>query len=295
MEIRPRSFGENLNEWFRAMGKTWRPLLLLCAFAYVPLGLLTGVLLAIPGTLNSYFDLFDPTTEPQSLAEFVELLGPLIWAGAVWTILQLVATALVYVAAGRALAVAEGGGESTAPELLRFAWRRLGRALLAGLMVAVGVVVIVAAATLIVWGLLSGGEAGFMPIFLTAVVALTTLVLLVWLGVGVSLYIQAIAMEDGSAAASVGSSFRMVRRRWWPTFGFELVTGLMVSAAGQVLVFVLVPILLLGMITPILLAIGYGLTTMLQGPIAAGIGLAYAVWYVDLRAREGPLSTDDLI
>jgi len=295
MEIRPKSFGENLNEWFRAMGQTWRPLLVLCAFVYVPLGLLTGVLLAVPGTLNSYFDLLDPNMEPQTLAEFVDVLGPLLWVGAGWTVLQLVATALVYLAAGRALAVTLGDGESTALELLRFAWRRLGRGLLDGLMVAAGVLVVVAAATLIVWGLLSGGGAGFVSLFLTAVVALTALVVLVWLGVGVSLYLQAIAMQEGSAAASLGSSFRLVRRRWWPTIGFELVTGLMVSAAGQVLVFVLVPILLLGMITPVLLAIGYGLTTMLQGPVAAGIGLAYAVWYVDLRAREEPLRSEDLV
>lgn len=295
MEIRPRSFGENLNEWFRAIGQTWRPLLALSAIVFVPVGVVTTALLLIPGTLDAYFDLIGPDVDLQTPAELMDLLGQLLWVAAIWTILQLLATVLVYIAAGRAVAIRSVDGELTAPALLRFAWRRLGAGLGAGLMLAIGLIAILASATLIALGVFSGGADGFLAIFVTAVVALTAVVICVWLGVGVSLYPLAIAMEDVSAAGSLGSSFRLVRTRWWPTLGFELVAGLIVSAIAQVLTFVLVPILLLGMIAPAFLSVGYGLATILQGPVAAAIGVAYAVWYVDLRAREATLMSSDLV
>ncbi|HEX6285996.1 MAG TPA: hypothetical protein VFZ80_00790 [Acidimicrobiia bacterium] len=295
MEMRPKAFGENLNEWFRGLGQTWKPMLVLCAIVFVPLGILTTALILIPGALDSYFDLIDPNLDLQTPAELLELLGPLLWVGAIWAVLQLVATVLVYIAAGRVIAVRSVGSEATARELLRFAGRRLGTGLGAGLMLALGLLAILAAAVLVGWAVLSGGGANFLTIFLTAVVALTALVICVWLGVGVSLYPQAIAMDAVNAPRSLVASFRLVKTRWWPTLGFELVAGLIVSAVAQVLSFVLVPILFLGMVAPVFLAVGYGLATMLQGPVAASIGLAYAVWYVDLRAREQPMRGEDLV
>ena len=294
MQIRPKSFGENLNEWFRAMGRTWRTMLALCAIIYVPLGLLTTALLIIPGTLDAYFDLIGPDVELQTPAELMEALGPLLWVGAIWTVLQLVATVVIYIAAGRAVAASSAGVEETASGLLRFAWRRLGSGLGAGLILVVALVVSLTAVTLVGWRLISALGADFLPIFLTSVIALTGLTVIIWLGVGVSLYPQTIAMTDAGATESLSSSFRLVRGRWWPTLGFELVTGLVVSAVAQVLSFVLVPVLLIGLIAPAFLAVGYGLATMLQGPVAAAMGLAYAVWYIDLQARETSLTSNDL-
>ena len=270
-------------------------MLLLCAIVFVPLGILTAALLVIPGALDSYFDLIDPNLVLETPDELMEILGPLLWVGAIWTVLQLIATVLVYIAAGRAVAVRSVSTEATAAELLRFAGRRLGTGVGAGLLLVIGFLAILATAGLIGWWVLSAGGANFLTIFLTAVVGLTALVISVWLGVGVSLYPQAIAMEEVKASGSLVASFRLVRTRWWPTLGFELVTGLIVSAVAQVLTFVLVPILFLGMISPAFLAIGYGLATMLQGPVAGSIGLAYAIWYVDLRARERPLESEDLV
>jgi len=295
MQIRPGSFGENLNEWFRMIGETWRPLLILCAVVYVPLGILTIALFLVPEVFGAYFDLVVPETDIQSPAEMLELFGPLIWVGLIWTLLQLVATVLVYVTAGRAVAIRAGGGNSTASELLRFALSRLGAGVGAGLVLLVGFVVLASLVVLVGWALISAMGADFFPVFMTAVVALTALVVMIWLGVSISLYPQALAMEDVTATESLASSFLLVRGRWWPTLGFEMVTGLIVSAVAQVLSFVLVPIVFLGLVAPAFLAVGYGLATMLQGPVAAGIGLAYAIWYVDLRARKVSLTSDELV
>lgn len=295
MEIRPKSFGENLNDWFRAMGNTWKPLLVLCAIVYIPLGVLTVALFLVPGAHEAYFDILVPESEVVDPGVLIELAGPLIWVGAIWALLQILATVLVYVAVGRAVAVAANGGTATASDLLRFALSRLGSGVWAGLILLVGVGVLVAVVTLIGWGLISALGVDFFPIFLTSVIALTALVVILWLTVGCSLYPQAIAMEDVGATESLGSSFRLIRGRWWPTFGFVMVAGLIVSAVSQVISIALVPVLFLGFVAPVFLAIGYGLVTMLQGPLAAAIAVAYAVWYVDLRAREAPLTSEELV
>lgn len=295
MQIQPRSFGENLNGWFRAIGDSWRPLLILCAVVYVPLGLLTIALLLIPDVLGAYFDLVVPEGEIQSPAELMELLGPLIWVGLIGTLLQLVAMVFVYVAAGRAVAVRANEGQPTTSELMRFAMSRLGAGAGAGLVLLVGFVVLFALVTLIGWALISALGVDFFPVFVIAVVALTALVVVIWISVSISLYSQAIAMENATATESLASSFRLVRGRWWPTLGFELVTGLIVSAVAQVVSIVLIPLFFFGFVAPAVFAVAYGLATMLQGPVAAGIGLAYAVWYVELRSREAPLTSENLV
>jgi hypothetical protein len=67
-----------------------------------------------------------------------------------------------------------------------------------------------------------------------------------------------------------------------------LLTGLTVSVASQVISIVMIPVFFLALLAPGFLAVGYGLVTMLQGPVAAATAIAYAVWYVDLRARHEP-------
>ena len=295
MQIQPRSFGENLNEWFRAISDSWRPLLILCAVVYVPVGLLTIALLLITDAHGAYFDLVVPEGEIQSPAELMDLLGPLIWVGLIWTLLQLVATVFVYVAAGRAVAIRANEGQPTTSELMHFAVSRLGAGVGAGLILLVGFVVLAALATLIGWALISALGVDFFPVFVIAVVALTALVVVIWISVSISLYSQAIAMENATATESLASSFRLVRGGWWPTLGFEFVTGLIVSAVAQVVSIVLIPLFFFGFVAPQFFAVAYGMATMLQGPVAAGIGLAYAVWYVDLRSREAPLTSENLV
>jgi hypothetical protein len=135
---------------------------------------------------------------------------------------------------------------------------------------------------------MTGMGVDFFPIFLTMVVALTALVVVTWLTVSFALYLVALAMDDVGAGGALTSSFRLVRGRWWPTLGFLLLTGLTVSVASQVISVVMIPVFFLALLAPGFLAVGYGLVTMLQGPVAAATAIAYAVWYIDLRARHEP-------
>lgn len=286
MEIRPQAFGENLNEWFRALAGTWRPLLILCAILYVPIGVVTTGLVLTSGFDEAYFDLFLRDDQIQDPAELLELVEPLIWVGLIWAILQLLATVLVTVAAARAVSSHLNERSPTTGDLLRFAVSRLGSGVAAGVTLLVGFAVVVTIATLAGWALVTGMGADFFSIFLTMVVALTAFVVVVWLTLSFSLYLIALAMDDVGAKGALASSFRLVRGRWWPTLGFLLLTGLTVSVASQVISIVLVPVFFLAFVAPAFLAVGYGLVTMLQGPVTAATALAYAVWYVDLRARQ---------
>ncbi len=286
MEIRPKAFGENLNEWFRALAGTWRPLLILCAILYVPMGVVTTGMVLISGFDEEYFDLLLRDDQIQDPAELLELVGPLVWVGVIWAILQLLATVLVTVAAARAVSSHLNDGSPTAGALLRFAVTRLWSGVGAGVILLVGFAIVVTIASLVGWALVTGMGADFFPIFLTMVVALTAFVVVMWLTVSFSVYLIALTMDDLGAKGALASSFRLVRRRWWPTLGFLLLTGLTVSVASQVISIVLVPVFFLALVSPGFLAVGYGLVTMLQGPVTAATALAYAVWYVDLRARH---------
>lgn len=295
MEMETKSFGENLNEWFRSMGQTWQPLVVLCAIVYVPLGVITTGLLLIPAVQEAYIGLVSLESEPQSAGEVIDLLRPLIAVGFIWLLLQVLATVVVYIAAGRGVALTANGGTPSGLELFRFGMERLATGLAAAFVLFIGFVVISAVTALVGWVVIVSFGTEFFSVFLTTVVVLTALVAVFWLTVGVSLYPQVIAMENVGPSQALFRSFGLVQSRWWPTLGFLMVAGLIVSAVSQVLSIVLVPVLLFGFVVPVFLALGYGLATILQGPVTAAIALAYAVWYVDLRARQAPLTAEQLV
>lgn len=295
MELRPRSFGENLNEWFRSIGKHWKPLLGLCAVIYIPLGVLTIALFLLPGVHDEYFDLLLPEREIQDLAEFIDVVPSLVWIGLIWIVSQALAAVLVYIGSARVVALGRNERPVTIRDVLRFTLGKLAPGVGASLLIFVGLTVLMAVVIALGWGVISAMGADFVSVFITTVAALTAIVLMVWLGVGISFFPQSLAMERSGAIESLSSSFRLVRSRWWPTFGYVLLSGVIVSAVSQVASIVFVPVAFLGVVSPVFLAVGYGLATILQGPFVAALGLAYSVWYLDLRAREAPTSSEELV
>lgn len=263
---------------------------------FVPLGIVVMALFFladVPGVIER---LSDPdVVELMTMGEVIETLVPLFVAGLVGIVLQVVATAFVNVAAARISACHYFGAETDWRDATRFAVERVGKAIAAGLVVTLGVLAMLALVAVLAAALISGLGASFLTIFLTAVLVLTSFTVLIWLGVSLSLYSQSIAMTDRSAIASLADSFDLVRRRWWVSVGFFLLTGLIASAAAQLLTLPLVPLFLLGAVAPAALAIVYGVSAAIQGPVAAAIGAAYSVWYVDLRARREPVDTSDLM
>lgn len=296
MEIPSRKFGDALNEWFRSLGRNWKPLLLSSLVVHVPIGVVVAVVFWLSGATEAFALYLDPEAlETMSDAEIIETLTPFLWAMGVWMILQVFGAVFVYLASARTVAGDMAGTGFSWSEVSRFAWGKSFVAAASILLVILGAVVLVGVATAIGWSVISAGGATFFTVFVTATAGLTALVILIWLGVSVTFGSQVIAIEDAGPASALVRSFSLVQGRWWVTLGYVLVTSLIVSAASQIISIGLVPLFLIGAIVPAVLAIAIGVSVVLQGPLLAAIAAAYAIWYIDLRTRQEPLLADQLV
>lgn len=296
MEIVPRSFGENLNEWFRVLGRTWKPLLLGSLVAFVPLSVVIVGVLALTGAAGSFVDLMDQEyleTIPDSLV--LDEFMPLIVAGAIWLVCQTIATLFVYLAAARTIAEDRAGLTPTWRTAATHAAHRFIPAALAGLISVVGFSLLLGIALALGWLFIATLGAEFLTVFLTAVTALTTLVVFTWLALSISFYPQVLTMEDAGPTQALQRSFSLVQKRWWVTFGFVMLTSIIASAVSQVIGIAFVPFAFVGIFVPQVLAVVYGLAALIQGPLAAAMGAAVAVWYLDLRSRDEPLITEQIV
>lgn len=290
MQTQPRRFGDNLNEWFRTLGREWKPLLLSSLVVHVPLALVVMSVIWVSGAADSFAILVDPEAiEGMSPGEFLDAVVPFLWAAGIWTILQTVAGVFVYIAAARVVTADLVEGENSWRTVSRFAATRSPAGIVTVLIITVGATLVLAVPTAIGWALITGIGAGFLAVFLTTTVALTALVLLIWLTVSVGMALQVIAVENTSPFAALTRSYTLVRGRWWQTIGFILVVGIIASAASQVISIPLFPLFVAGVLFPGVLAFGFGVSVVLQGPLLAAIGAGYAIWYFDLRARAESL------
>ncbi len=296
MEIRSRKFGDLLNEWFRSLGRNWSALLLSSLVVEVPLAVIIAAVFWVTGSAESFALYLDPEAlETMTDAEALDALAPLLWVSAVWTMLQVLGGVFVYLSASRAVALDLADSKPSWREVSRFAARKSLAGIAATLLVLVAVILLTGGAGLIGWAVISAGGVGFLTIFLTTTAALTSLVVMIWLGVSVSLIIQVIAMEGVGPVTAIRRSFMLVQGRWWVTLGYLLLTSLIASAASQALSLLFTPLFIAGVAIPELLAIAFAMSTILQGPLLAAIGAAYSIWYVDLRARSGSLVSEDLL
>ena len=296
MDVRPGDFGANLNKWFRLLGREWKPLLVTSLLAYVPLALVVAVLYLIADVAGAFTQLSDPDlVNSLTFSEFIDLIGPVLIVGLVAISLQLLATAFIYLAAARITARHYAGLDSGWREPGRFAWRRMARTVAASLLVLGASLVSTALVAALAWALIANLGTTFVSVFLTAVLVLTYMVVLIWLSVSVSLYPQSVGMSRNGPIDSIKESFRLVQGRWWVTVGFLLVTSLIASLILQVMNFALVPLYIAGAVVPAILGAVIALTTIVQGPVIAAIAAAYAIWYIDLRARTEVLEAGSLV
>lgn len=295
MPITPRSFGENLNEWFRSLGRVWRPLLVASLFVFAPLGAVITVIFVATGAHDDLLELITLDTLENVTDEYViDLLMSLLWVGLAWIVLQTVATVIVQIAATRALSEDLAGMEPTGAGVTRFAMTRLAAGVGAGLMITLGFIVALGIVALVGWALISAVGTSFLSVFVVTVLALTTIVVGLWVGLSTILYGQVIAIEDAGPVHALRRSFTLVSGRWWITAGFLIVTGLIVSAVSQILSIAFVPLYIVGVFEPLLLAVAYGVAVVMYGPMTAALAAAYAVWYIDLRARTEHLTVEQL-
>lgn len=298
MEIVPRSFGDNLNDWFRTLGKQWKPLLLSSLALFVPFAVIVAVVAAftgVGGALTELFTMDGESLESLSSEEAMELVWPFIWSTLIWVAVLVLASVAVYLASGRIVAEDRAGLTPKWTSVCRFALRKLIPTTVASILAMVASFAPLVLAGLVGWALITSSGATFFTVFATAVAVLTAFVFAYWIGMSLSLYPQVSAMENTGVFGSLARSFRLVRTRWWTTLGFVLLASLIVSVAAQVLTLPLFPLFLAAPFYPAILSIIFGLIIVLQAPVAAAIGVAYAVWYLDLRARQQPFMSVELV
>lgn len=295
MEIQQAKFGDALNEWFRAMGRNWRPLIYSALVVHVPLAIVVAIVFWTTGAADSFDIYLDPEIETMPADEMLEAFTPLMWATGVWIALQLLSGSFVFLAASRVVAAHFAGVRPSGPDVSRFAAGKLVVGASWAIVVTAGVLTVFGVAVALGWLLISEAGANFLTVFVTSVAVLTSMVGTTWLGVSVSMGYQVIALEDVGVIDALSRSFALVRGRWWATLGFLALSALIASASSQVASLVISPLFFVGFFVPSALAFAMGLSALLQGLLIAAMATAYSIWYIDLRARHETLMAEQLM
>jgi hypothetical protein len=114
-----------------------------------------------------------------------------------------------------------------------------------------------------------------------------------WLAGCVTMMPEVVAIDGTGPLESIRRCLTVVRGRWWPTVGFVLVVGLLGAAAAQLVQFVALPALAEGDVG-IVAGLAFVFLMVVQGFVAAAIGVMHARWYIDLRARKETVLTTHL-
>jgi hypothetical protein len=262
MEIKPRPFGEILNEGMAMLGKVWRRILAPAFWAFVILGGATIAVFALTGADDVLqMILEDPLAlNDMSDAEVGELGLVLLQAGLIIVVAQVLAGGFVNMTVHRIVAGEITGEPVTAREASTFALGKMVT-LIAGTLLAVFAVVI-----------------GLLALIIPGL----------WLIGSFSMLTAVIALEQRGPVDALRRSLTLVRGRWWPTVGFLIMVGLLGSVAAQLVQLIALPIIGAagaGLAT----GLGFVLLVVAQGLVVAAIAVMITLWYFDLRARKEPL------
>jgi hypothetical protein len=252
-DLRPLGIGEILDAGIKLFLRHWRPLVLSVVGLVLPVQIISALV-----TASVAPEQFDFTTTESGVTEDEE--AEFLVGQGVVVLLSFVSVLLATAVCFKAVADAYLGVEPDWRRSLRFAVRRLGG--LIGLGLAGGLVVLLGLFALIVPG--------------------------IWLAVAFSVAVPALLLERLRPFAALGRSFRLVRGRWWPTFGALLVGYLLIGILGALVQGVI-------MVVPSLVAdgntlagatgavVGGTLGSVLTTPYSAAV---ITLIYFDLRVRK---------
>jgi hypothetical protein len=294
MQVAPQPFGELLNSWFRTTGRNWKTLVATSFLVQVPIGLAVLIALWATGSAGELAELLSSDLALIPPDQLATGLLPLVWTAGIWLLLQVPATVFIHLAAARIVADDWSGSHSTTAEASGLALRRTATGMAWAIIVLLAAIALIGVAVGIGWLVITSAGANFLTVFVTAAIALTVLVALVWLGVSVSLGLPIIAVEGSGSIGALPRSYSLVMGRWWVTLGFVALVGIITSAASQVLSLVLVPVYVAGLFVPEAFALAFVAAVVLQAPFTAAAAAGYAIWYIDLRSRRETLLTEHL-
>ena len=251
--LRPLGIGEMLDAAIKIFTRHWRPL------ALSVIGLVLPVqILAVLVTASIAPESLDLTTSETGVSrdEETEFLLSQLAIGLLSFLSVLLATATCF----KAVADAYLGVEPDWRRSLKFAARRL-------------------------FGLVGLAVLGFLA------VGIATLLLIlpgIWLFVMYAVAVPALLLERIGPVAALRRSFRLVKGRWWATFGVLLVGYMLASIVGAIVqsVITLVPSLVADGNTAALAfgsAVGGTVGAVITTPYSAAV---VALLYFDLRVRK---------
>ena len=295
MRILPRPLGPLLSDALGTLGRTWKVLVPLAIGVFIPASLATLAAYSIPGALEFIDKLL---TTPRLLAdltpdEFAAESRPFLVASAITLIVQALATIFVFVASHHTVVADIKGEKPTWRTAVRGGLRSYPSAALAGVLGAAGAI------GLFFLGLTFWSVPAVTVGTPNQTAALVAMVLFVaftgpgiWLAASLSMSTATATIEGRSPFKAMSRSARLVRRRWWATFGFLLMVGFLGTIALQMVQLVAIPVAAAGGggNAPVASLLG----VLAQGPIVTAMGVTFTTWYIDLRARKEPLTLDQL-
>jgi hypothetical protein len=250
-QLRPLSVGEVLDASFKIVRQSFGTLAGCVLVVALPLNIVNTLITA--STSDNAFNL-DTASTDSDLSTGTELAGFLLT-----TTLALVLTTLAAAACFRAVSGVYLGEQPTVGSSLSFAAGRVLPLIVLSLLYFFGV-------TFAILGLI---VASF------------------WLAVAWSLSFPALLSEGIGPVAAIGRSFRLVKGRWWATFGALLVMYLLVAVISGILGALLGATLIAAVDSEAVAAVFYTiintLSSLLTLPLMASV---LTVLYFDLRVRK---------
>lgn len=261
-QLRPLGVGEILDVGIKIYTRNLLTLFKIVAVVVIPVQFLTAVI-----TLTVTPDAFvGPMTgqsgqQPgQSVEQFESEIWTFVAAMGLIFLLSFLSSTLATAASFKAVGTAYLGGVPDWRSSLSFATRKLHSVLwvsfLSGLFMILGLI------ALVVPG--------------------------IWLYGSYAVALPALLMEDTRGIQALRRSFRLVRHRWWPTFGLLILTVILAGIVGQAigLVFrglVFTPLGDSAFALVVLNALSSTIASILTTPAVAAIT---SVLYFDLRVRK---------
>jgi hypothetical protein len=252
-DLRPLAIGEILDAGIKLFIRHWRPLVLSVVLIVLPVQIVSVLVTASVAPEQFDISATETTISEDEETEFFVSQGIIVLLGIFSTLL---ATAVCF----KAVADAYLGAEPDWRRSLRFGARRLG-------------------ALFVLW---------FTYSLVVGIGLVLLLVPGIWLGVAFAVSVPALLLERIGPFAALGRSFRLVRGRWWASFGTVLV--------GFVLVWIIATIVqAIVLAVPTLIAdenrVVFAVSTVIGGTVGSIMTLPYTaavitLMYFDLRVRK---------
>ena len=250
-QLRPLSVGEVLDASFKIVRQRFGTLAGCVLVVALPLNIVNTLITT--STSDNAFNL-DETSAGSDVSTGTELAGVLLT-----TTLALVLTTLSAAACFRAISGVYLGENPTVGDSLRFAASRLLPVIVLSFLYFLGLV----------------------PAFIALIIPG------IWLSVAWSVSFPALLSEGIGPVAALGRSFRLVKGRWWPTFGALLVMYVLVAVISGILGALLGAALIAAVDNEAVAAVFYTIVNTLSSLITLPLMAAVlTVIYFDLRVRK---------